>query len=71
MQKLRIAAEVARTLSERERTLCLHVVDYCTGARQDVPGVYEGEKKPRDRELPPPPEDVAEAAALATSSPKR
>lgn len=78
MQKLRLAAETQRELSERERTLCLQVIDYCSGARDDVPGVYEEEKKKRAQEdrlrkeaedTSAPPENVAQAAALATASP--
>lgn len=78
MQKLRLAAETQRELTERERTLCLQVIDYCSGARDDVPGVYEEEKKKRAQEnrlrkeaedTSAPPENVAEAAALATASP--
>jgi ParB/RepB/Spo0J family partition protein len=52
MQRLRFAVEAARELSERERDLCLRVVDYCSGARDDVPQVYspEDEKKSKKTE---------------------
>lgn len=75
MQRLRFATEVAREIEEKERTLCLQVIDYCSGARNDVPGIFESDKKKhayqsRRREDLPPPENVAEAAALATKPPK-
>lgn len=59
MQRLRLAVEVASPLSERERTLCVRVIDFCAGARGDVPEIYEERKKkpssddqPRE-DLPP------------------
>jgi len=45
MMRLRFAIEVARKLDEPTRRLCLEIVDFCSGARQDVAGVLrEGEK---------------------------
>jgi hypothetical protein len=72
MQKLRLAAEVAGSLSERERTLCLRVIDFCAGARGDVPEIYEeGKKKPSPasqlrEDLPP----LAELEDAALPPPK-
>jgi ParB/RepB/Spo0J family partition protein len=45
MQKLRIAVEQARELVDRERMLCLQTIDYCMGARDDLPGIYDTGKK--------------------------
>lgn len=57
MQRLRLAVEVASTLNQATRELCMKVIDYCTGARDDVPGVYDGGRvrtgpKPQDHEPP-------------------
>lgn len=61
MQRLRLAVEVTRELSEDERTLCLQVVDFCSGAREDVPRVYAPEKRKREPDTePPPPDDLAD-----------
>jgi hypothetical protein len=48
MQQLRFAVEVARQLDEKTRSLCLMVIDFCSGARDDVPSVHEP-KKPKDK----------------------
>jgi ParB/RepB/Spo0J family partition protein len=72
MQRLRIAAEISRDLSESERTLCIQVVDYCSGATNSVPGIYEPTKKPVENPATPqPPEDVSDAAELATQLPPK
>lgn len=47
MSRLRFAVEVARKLDEPSRKLCLAVVDFCTGARDDVPDVYDQGQKMR------------------------
>jgi ParB/RepB/Spo0J family partition protein len=47
MQRVRFAVEVARTLDERTRKLCVQLVDFCTGARDDVPGVFDNQTKVR------------------------
>ena len=47
MQRLRFAVEVARELDEKSRRMCLALVDYCTGAREDVPGVWSSGSKLR------------------------
>ena len=47
MQRLRFAVEVARALDEPTRKLCLQVIDFCTGARDSVPGVYDNSVKQR------------------------
>lgn len=36
MQKLRFAVETAPSMSERERKICVAIVDFCTGARDVV-----------------------------------
>lgn len=57
MQRLRLAAEAARELCEAERRLVLDVVDFCSGAREDVPRVYSPKEKRKGKEredLPPP-----------------
>lgn len=69
MQKIRFAVEVARQLDPNTRTLCLKIVDFCSGAREDVPGVYNPLVKQRrykdrhkedlklpetDQDVPPP-----------------
>ena len=36
IQRMRFAVEVARALNERERDLCLSIVDFCSGVRDDV-----------------------------------
>jgi ParB/RepB/Spo0J family partition protein len=76
MQRLRFAVEAARELVERERELLLLAIDYCSGARDDVPGIYEIDKKKRAaknkrREDLPPPENIADAAALVTELPPK
>jgi|WetSurMetagenome_2_1015567.scaffolds.fasta_scaffold211118_2 ParB/RepB/Spo0J family partition protein len=47
MTRLRFAVEVARDLDDGSRKLCLQVIDYCSGAREDVPRVYDPRKKIR------------------------
>lgn len=47
MTRLRFAIEVARKLDQPTRELCLQIVDFCTGARDDVDAVYDGSKKMR------------------------
>jgi ParB/RepB/Spo0J family partition protein len=44
MSRLRFAFEVARKLDQPTRELCLQVIDFCTGAREDVRDVYDGKK---------------------------
>jgi ParB/RepB/Spo0J family partition protein len=66
MQRVRFAVEVARELDERSRKLCLAIVDFCAGGREDVPGIYDSRSKMRmyksrrreDRE--PPATDLSE-----------
>ena len=69
MQQVRFAVEVARQLDPATRALCIRLVDFCSGAREDVPGVYNPRRKQRiyqsrrredlqplePGELPPPP----------------
>ena len=69
MQQVRFAVEVARQLDPATRALCIRLVDFCSGAREDVPGVYNPHRKQRiyqsrrredlqplePGELPPPP----------------
>lgn len=65
MQRVRFAIEVARSLDERTRDLCVRIVDFCSGARHDLPGIYDPERKQRiyksrrrqDLPLPMPDED--------------
>jgi ParB/RepB/Spo0J family partition protein len=69
MQRLRIAIEVCRQLEDKDRQLGLWIVDYCAGARDDVPGVLDKKIDPvkqEEKRSSPPPEDLAEAAAEAT-----
>lgn len=47
MQKIRFAVEVATSLDDRSRTLALAIVDCCSGAREDVPDVYQPGRKIR------------------------
>lgn len=47
MQRLRFAVEVARSLDEKTRKLMVQLVDFCTGARDDVPGVFDNTSKVR------------------------
>lgn len=73
MQRLRFAAEAARALTDRERGLCLHVIDFCSGARDDVPEVYDGKQRAhqdQSRGDLAPPEDIDEAASLAKKPPR-
>lgn len=46
MMRVRVAVELARDLDPRTRDLCLKLVDFCSGAREDVPAIYN----PRDRQ---------------------
>lgn len=82
MQRVRFAIEVARDLDAKTRALCVRVVDYCSGARRDVPGIYDPETKQRiyksrrREDLPPTmpdesetiPEPSKDEAALAMAS---
>lgn len=45
MQQIRFAVEVARKLDPNTRALCLKLIDFCSGARNDVPGLFNPEKK--------------------------
>lgn len=47
MTRLRFAVEVVHHMDDATRTLCLQIIDYCTGSREDVPGVYDPAKKLR------------------------
>jgi ParB/RepB/Spo0J family partition protein len=47
MQQVRFAIEVARSLDPTTRTLCLRLIDFCSGAREDVPDIYNPHKKQR------------------------
>lgn len=50
MQRLRFQIEVSRSLTEKERTLAVAVVDFCTGARDVVAGVNDTPAKQNVRE---------------------
>lgn len=50
MQRLRIAVEVAQEIDLKTREICLALVDYCSGARDDVPGVFRPAKKEKEEE---------------------
>lgn len=47
MQRVRFAIEVARSLDEKTRRVCLEIVDFCSGAKDSVPGVYDNSTKQR------------------------
>jgi len=47
MQRVRFAVEVARQLDTPTQALCLRLIDFCSGARDDVPGIYDPKKKQR------------------------
>jgi ParB/RepB/Spo0J family partition protein len=47
MQRLRFAVEVARGIDEKTRALCLELVDFCSGARERVTGIYADGQKMR------------------------
>ena len=47
MQRVRFAIEVARTIDEKTRAICLKLVDYCAGARDDVPLIFDPKTKMR------------------------
>jgi ParB/RepB/Spo0J family partition protein len=47
MQQVRSAIEVARHLDEPTRGLCLKLVDFCSGAREDLPGIFNPNQKRR------------------------
>jgi ParB/RepB/Spo0J family partition protein len=63
MQQLRFAVGVSPTLSPATRALCLQLVDFCSGARDNVPDVYNPRKRPhpskdrRRQDLPLPQPD--------------
>lgn len=46
MMRVRVAIELARDLDPKTRDLCLKLVDFCSGAREDVPAIFN----PRDRQ---------------------
>jgi len=66
MQRVRFAVEVAQSIDEKTRSLCLKLVDYCSGARDDVPTIYDPNRKlhsyksrrRQDLVMPVPDEDV-------------
>jgi ParB/RepB/Spo0J family partition protein len=48
MQKLRFAVETAPSMSERERRICVAIVDFCTGARDVVAEIaYDPKRRSR------------------------
>lgn len=47
MQQVRFAVEVARCLDSKTRDLCIKMIDFCSGARNDVPGIFDLDKKTR------------------------
>jgi ParB/RepB/Spo0J family partition protein len=47
MQRVRFAVEACRDLDEDARRLGLLIVDFCSGAREDVPGVYDPRRQTR------------------------
>jgi len=47
MQRLRFAIEVARSLDEKTRKLGLDLVDFCSGAKDSVSGIYDNSVKQR------------------------
>lgn len=47
MQRARFAIEVARSLDPKTRELALKIIDFCTGARNDIPGIHDAEEKRR------------------------
>jgi ParB/RepB/Spo0J family partition protein len=47
MQRVRFALEVAKSLDHKTRELGVKIVDFCSGARDDVPGVFELRSKQR------------------------
>ena len=59
MQRLRFAVEVARSLDDETRKICLQVVDFCSGASDAVPNIYDSSARLRTyksrqrRDLPP------------------
>jgi ParB/RepB/Spo0J family partition protein len=50
MGRLRIAIEIARNIDDKTRKLALQVVDFCSGGRSDVPGIYSAESKAKIKE---------------------
>jgi ParB/RepB/Spo0J family partition protein len=73
MQKLRIAVEQARELDDRERMLCLQTIDFCSGARDDLPGIYDSGKKQhlvKNRADQTAPDNSTETVAPTTGLPK-
>jgi ParB/RepB/Spo0J family partition protein len=45
MQQARFAFSVSRLLNEPTRALCLYLIDFCSGGRDDVPGIYNPRQK--------------------------
>ena len=83
MQRLRFALHGTAGLDSATRDLCLMVVDFCSGAREDLPGIYNPrEKKPRykagaeteiemidlDEVAPSPPESSADIQSALTET---
>ena len=47
MQRARFAIEVARDLDEKTRSIYLYIVDFCMGARETIPGIFDPATKQR------------------------
>ena len=46
MMRVRFAIESARCLDDTHRRICLDLVDYCSGAREDVPQIFRPKRNP-------------------------
>jgi len=47
MQRARFAIEVAKDLDEKTRSIYLYIVDFCMGARETIPGIFDPATKQR------------------------
>ena len=47
MQRARFAIEVAQDLDEKTRSIYLYIVDFCMGARETIPGIFDPATKQR------------------------
>ena len=45
MQRVRFAIGMTKLLDDTTRNICLKVVDFCSGAREDIPGIYSPQNK--------------------------
>ena len=70
-QRLLMAVKVSKVLSEREKSLCQGVVEYCQGSRKQIAGVIDDYARSRDVVFEPPERPDVDDVALMTVLPEQ